>query len=66
MSDWDNKLLKYGVRFEEGMMDLSVNIPLEQALDRGWSILSDCFTKEETGLRTELLNKFWPSSRESA
>lgn len=66
MSDWDNKLLKYGVRFEEGMMDLSVNIPLEQALDRGWSILSDCFTKEETGLRTELLNKFWPSSKESA
>ncbi|WP_020613383.1 V-type ATP synthase subunit B [Sediminispirochaeta bajacaliforniensis] len=60
MTDWDTKLLKYGVLFEGQMMDLSVNIPLEKALDNGWEILAECFTKEETGLRTELLNKFWP------
>lgn len=60
MSAWDDKLLKYGVRFEKEMMDLSVNIPLERALDLGWEILSDCFTPEETGLRTELITEFWP------
>jgi V/A-type H+-transporting ATPase subunit B len=60
MSAWDDKLLKYGVRFEKEMMDLSVNIPLERALDLGWEILADCFTPEETGLRTELINEFWP------
>jgi len=60
MSDWDQKLLKYGVRFEQEMMDLSVNIPLEKALDAGWRILKDCFLPEESGLRTELIKKFWP------
>lgn len=60
MSDWDSKLLKYGEKFEKEMMDLSVNIPLEKALDLGWEILSDCFAPEETGLRTELTAKFWP------
>ena len=60
MSDWDQKLLKYGVSFEREMMDLSVNIPLEKALDAGWRILSDCFLPEEAGLRTELIKKFWP------
>lgn len=60
MSEWDNKLLKYGAMFEEQLMSLSVNIPLEKALDLGWEILAECFSKEETGLRTELLNKFWP------
>ena len=60
MSNWDDKLLKYGEQFEKRMMDLSVNIPLEKALDLGWEILSDCFEREETGLRTELINKFWP------
>ncbi|MDR3259242.1 MAG: V-type ATP synthase subunit B [Fusobacteriaceae bacterium] len=59
MSAWDEKLLKYGARFEKDMMDLSVNIPLERALDLGWEILSDCFTPEETGLRTELIQEFW-------
>ncbi len=65
MSDWDEKLLKYGALFESEMMDLSVNIPLEEALDNGWRILSDSFTSEETGLRSDLLNKFWPSEKES-
>jgi V/A-type H+-transporting ATPase subunit B len=60
MTLWDDKLLKYGDKFEREMMDLSVNIPLERALDLGWEILADCFSPEETGLRTELTGKFWP------
>jgi len=61
MSAWDTKLLKYGVVFEKEMMDLTVNIPLEGALDKGWEIMADCFTPEETGLKTSLVEKFWPS-----
>ncbi|MCL2138622.1 MAG: V-type ATP synthase subunit B [Treponema sp.] len=60
MSAWDEKLLKYGEMFEKKMMDLSVNIPLEKALDLGWEILAECFNPEDTGLRTELISKFWP------
>jgi len=60
MSNWDSKLLKYGVRFEKEMMDLSVNIPLEAALDLGWKILADCFKSEETGIPSKLIEKFWP------
>ncbi|HPX48699.1 MAG TPA: V-type ATP synthase subunit B, partial [Treponemataceae bacterium] len=62
MSDWDSKLLKYGVLFEKQMMDLSVNIPLEAALDAGWKILSDCFKPEETGIKTELIKQYWPTN----
>ncbi|HPJ96037.1 MAG TPA: V-type ATP synthase subunit B [Syntrophales bacterium] len=65
MSGWDNKLLKYGVIFEKQLMDLSVNIPLEKALDKGWEILAECFRPEETGMRTELLKKFWPATQEN-
>ncbi len=60
MSEWDAKLLKYGKKFEENMMDLSVNIPLEKALDLGWQILADCFEPMETGIQSKLAEKFWP------
>ncbi len=63
MSNWDAKLLKYGELFEQEMMDLSVNIPLEGALDKGWEILASCFDPQETGLRTELAEKYWPKAR---
>ena len=62
MSDWDSKLLNYGERFELEMMDISVNQSLENALDAGWKILSDCFEPSETGISSKLTDKFWPTT----
>jgi len=61
MTEWDEKLLKYGNLFENKLMDLSVNIPLEQALDLGWEILSECFEPNETGLKSDLILNRWPN-----
>ncbi len=63
MTDWDEKLLKYGALFEEKLMDLSVNIPLEEALDEGWRILAACFEPNETGLRSDLIETYWPKEK---
>ncbi len=60
MNKWDEKLLKYGNLFENKMMDLSVNLSLEQSLDLGWEILADCFQKDETGIKSDLTDEFWP------
>ena len=60
MNKWDEKLLKYGSLFENKMMDLSVNLSLEQSLDLGWEILADCFEKDETGIKSDLTDEFWP------
>ncbi len=61
MTEWDEKLLKYGALFEDKLMDLSVNIPLEQALDLGWEILAQCFEPNETGLNSDLILNRWPN-----
>ena len=66
MSGWDNKLLKYGKLFESRMMDLSVNIPLEDALDLGWQTLAECFNPSETGIKTGLIEEFWPKQEAAA
>ena len=60
MSRWDEKLLKYGKLFENKLMDLSVNLTLEESLDLGWEILADCFEKDETGIKSDLTDEFWP------
>jgi V/A-type H+-transporting ATPase subunit B len=63
LSSWDNKLLEYGIRFEREMMDLSVNTPLEKALDNGWKILSDIFEPAEVGIKESLVKVFWPAHK---
>ena len=62
MSAWDEKLLAFGKEFEDEMMDLSKNIPLEDALDLGWKILADNFDKGEVGIPSKLADKFWPTA----
>jgi V/A-type H+-transporting ATPase subunit B len=66
MSAWDRKLLEYGRLFEHELMDLSVNIPLERALDTCWAILARCFEPSEVGIRSSLVEKHWPNAPAAA
>jgi len=60
MSNWDKSLLKYGGLFEKKIMDLSVNVPLFEALDLCWGILAECFEPEEIGIRRTIIDAHWP------
>lgn len=59
LSGWDNKLLRYQQQFRTKFMSLDVNIPLEEALDLGWKVLSDCFEREEVGIKKEVVDIHW-------
>ncbi len=62
LSRWDEKLLHFSNLFEDRMMNLQVNLPLEEALDLGWKTLSECFEKHEVGIKQTLVDKYWPKS----
>jgi V/A-type H+-transporting ATPase subunit B len=64
MSGWDKKLLKYGDLFEDRIMDLEVDIPLFDGLDRCWDVLAECFEPRETGIRRAIIDKHWPKKSE--
>lgn len=60
LSRWDEQLLNYSKLFENRMMNLEVNLPLDEALDLGWKTLAECFQRQEVGIKESLLNKYWP------
>lgn len=66
MSEWDQKLINYGNLFEDKIMDLSVNIPLFDALDRCWDILAECFEPAETGIRRSIIENHWPKKLDAS
>lgn len=61
LSKWDEQLLHYSLLFEDRMMNLEVNLPIENALDLGWKTLSECFRPDEAGIKKSLADKYWPS-----
>ncbi len=64
ISAFDEKLLDYGREFEERVMDLKVNLPLEDQLDLGWEILGNHFTPQQVALPQNLIEKYWPGREE--
>ncbi len=60
VSRWDEKLISYSRLFEKEMMNLEVNITVEEALDLGWKLLSECFQRHEVGIKQSLIDKYWP------
>lgn len=60
LSRWDEKLLAYGDLFESKMMNLEVNYALDEALNLGWKIFSECFLRQEVGIKAKLIEKYWP------
>jgi len=65
LSAWDQKLLKYSRLFEDKMMNLAVNCPIEQALDLGWELLEKCFDSCETGIKQDFVERYWPKKSKS-
>jgi V/A-type H+-transporting ATPase subunit B len=63
ISKWDESLLKYAILFEKKMMSLEVNIPIDEALNLGWRILSDCFQIHEINIKKELVDRYWPREK---
>jgi V/A-type H+/Na+-transporting ATPase subunit B len=66
LSKWDEQLLTYSNLFEDRMMNLEVNSPLEEALNMGWKTLAECFQPEQVGIKQAIVTKFWPANVEAA
>jgi V/A-type H+/Na+-transporting ATPase subunit B len=59
ISEFDDRLLKFGKLFRERFMDIKASIPLEEALDLCWQTLGECFNENELLIKQELINKYF-------
>ncbi|HKJ00144.1 MAG TPA: V-type ATP synthase subunit B [bacterium] len=64
LSPFDEKLLRFGRLFRERFMDIRVSLPLEQALDRCWATLAECFAPTELLMKQALVDKYFPKATE--
>ena len=62
LSDYDQKLLKFGKLFRKRFMDINVSIPLEDALDLSWQTLAECFKESELLMKQALVDKYFPKT----
>jgi V/A-type H+-transporting ATPase subunit B len=66
LSPFDHKLLKFGRLFQQRFMDISVSMPLTDALDLCWKTMAECFDPEELLMRQHLLEEYFPDKEKLA
>jgi len=60
LTEYDQRLLRFGDLFQRRFMDIKVSLPLEKALDLCWKTLAECFEAEELLMKQDLIDKYFP------
>lgn len=61
LTEFDEKLLKFGALFRKRFMEISVSMPLNAALDLCWQTLAECFRPDELLMKKALVDKYYPA-----
>ena len=54
----DYRYFRFAGEFDERLMDLSIAMPIDQALEVGWEVLANHFEASEVRIRQELIEKY--------
>lgn len=60
LSSFDRQLLRYRALFRDRFMSIDRTVPLEAALDLGWSTLAECFDPSQILVKSALRDKYLP------
>ena len=64
LSDYDIRCLDYAVEYATRLLSIDVNITITEMLDTAWELFAKYFSPAETGIRQNLIDKYWPKKAE--
>lgn len=66
LSEFDQRVLRFGELFRQRFMDINVSIDLDRALDLCWTTLAACFEPQELLMKQALVDKYYPKDLPTA
>ena len=59
LTDYDRRALGFAKDYSAALLAIDVNIGVEKMLDTGWELFGRYFSKDEVGIKQELMNRYW-------
>lgn len=63
LTAYDERALLFSTQYKEKLLAVDVNLSMDEMLDEGWRLLSEHFSRNEVGIREDLVNKYWPAEK---
>lgn len=64
LSDYDLRALKFAKEYSLKLLAIDVDLEIDAMLDEAWRLLGCYFTKEEAGIRQDLIDRYWTGEEE--
>ena len=59
LSDYDMRCLEYAKDYATRLLAVDVNLGLDEMLDTAWELFAKYFSKAETGIKQNMIDKYW-------
>ncbi len=59
LTDYDRRALGFAKDYSAALLAIDVNIGVEKMLDTGWELFGRYFSKDEVGVKQELMTRYW-------
>lgn len=59
LNEYDNRCLAFAREYSKKLLAVDVNIPIDQMLDTGWTLLRAHFKKFEVGIKEDIMEQYW-------
>jgi V/A-type H+-transporting ATPase subunit B len=59
LTGYDERALAFASEYTRRLLAVDVNLQVDDMLDAGWELFGNHFSKNETGIKEELVKKYW-------
>ncbi|RKY37459.1 MAG: V-type ATP synthase subunit B [Candidatus Omnitrophota bacterium] len=59
LTDYDQRTLKFAFDYAQKLLAIDINIDIDLMLDTSWKLFAKYFSKDEIGIKKELMDKYW-------
>lgn len=59
LSDYDVRALEFAREYSLKLLAIDVDLDIDAMLDEAWRLLGSYFSKEEAGIRQDLMDRYW-------
>ncbi|MCB1145806.1 MAG: V-type ATP synthase subunit B [Leptospiraceae bacterium] len=59
LTRYDTRTLQFAEQYSKKLLAIDINVSIEHMLDTGWKLLHQFFEQNETGIKADILKKYW-------
>jgi V/A-type H+-transporting ATPase subunit B len=59
LTEYDRRTLDFAKEYSRELLAIDINIEIDRMLDTGWRLFGKYFSRDEVGIKKELMDKYW-------